>query len=151
MGSFTIFWLSRTDRFRVPQMQGQFQICLTNLHPCSSRVFAFLLGPTHEYVEPLGQKCLHFNQLLSCTTVQNCKIVPKCNCSAISVCETTQESWPTAVHCWSKSRVSRVKHIRYAQPPAQYALQQSNLAHSAGGSINRWSNISLLLKHSCSS
>ena len=57
---------------------GQFQICLTNLHPCSSRVFAFLLGPTHEYVEPLGQKCLHFNQLLSCTTVQICKIVPKC-------------------------------------------------------------------------
>ena len=126
------------------------KVPLCTLTP-TCRVFAFLLGPTHEYVEPLGQKCLHFNQLLSCTTVQNCKIVPKCNCSAISVCETTQESWPTAVHCWSKSRVSRVKHIRYAQPPAQYALQQSNLAHSAGGSINRWSNISLLLKHSCSS
>ena len=31
--SFTIFWLSRTDRFRVPQMWGQFQICLDKYSP----------------------------------------------------------------------------------------------------------------------
>ena len=38
----------------------------------------------------------------------------------------------------------------YAQRPAQYALQQSKLAHSGGGNINRWSYISLLVEHSSS-
>ena len=38
------------------------------------KCFCILLGPTHEYVEPWDAKCLHFNQMLSCTTVQT---VPK--------------------------------------------------------------------------
>ena len=33
MDSFTIFWLSRTDCFRVPQMWGQFQIFLDKYSP----------------------------------------------------------------------------------------------------------------------
>ena len=33
MDSFTIFWLSRTDRFRVPQMWGQYQIFLDKYSP----------------------------------------------------------------------------------------------------------------------
>ena len=38
----------------------------------------------------------------------------------------------------------------YAQRAAQYAVQQSKLAHSGGGNINRWSYISLLVEHSSS-
>ena len=70
----------------------QFWVPICTLTP-TSRVFAFLLGLTHEYVEPVGQNetILHFNQLLSCTTQKPCKTFQTVNC------------WRWASNCWDLS------------------------------------------------